>query len=34
MTDPITDADMEALRGLDTPTIANAIEAFNVRSNT
>ncbi len=34
MMDPITDAEMEALRGIDTPTIANAIEAFNVRSNT
>ena len=34
MTEPITDAEMEALRGIDTPTIANAIEAFNVRNNT
>ena len=34
MTDPITDAEMESLRGIDTPTIANAIEAFNVRENT
>lgn len=30
----LTKAELEALKQLDTPTIANAIEPFNVRSNT
>lgn len=30
----LTDAELDALRQIDTPTIANAIEPFNVRSNT
>ncbi len=34
MQTPLTDAELEALRQIDTPTIANAIEPFNVRSDT
>lgn len=34
MTSPLTDAELEALRQIDTPTICNAIEPFNVRSYT
>ena len=30
----LTEAELEALRQIDTPTIANAIEPFNIRSNT
>lgn len=34
MTTPLTSVELEALRKIDTPTIANAIEPFNVRSDT
>ena len=34
MTEDLTMDEVEALRQIDTPTIANAIEAFNVRSKT
>ena len=34
MQTPLTDAELDALRQIDTPTIANAIEPFNVRSDT
>ena len=34
MTTPLTDFELETLRKIDTPTIANAIEPFNVRSHT
>ena len=34
MTTPLTDFELETLRKIDTPTIANAIEPFNVRSDT
>lgn len=34
MADLLTEAQLEALRQIDTPTIANAIEPFNIRSNT
>ena len=34
MNSPISQDELEALRQIDTPTIANAIEPFNVRSNT
>ena len=30
----LTQAQLDALRQIDTPTIANAIEPFNIRSNT
>jgi regulator of RNase E activity RraA len=32
MTDPLTPKELDALRAITTPTIANAIETFNVRS--
>lgn len=34
MQTPLTAAELDALRGIDTATIANAIEPFNVRSDT
>jgi hypothetical protein len=34
MPNPVTNATLDALRQIDTPTIANAIEPFDVRSNT
>jgi 4-hydroxy-4-methyl-2-oxoglutarate aldolase len=34
MSELLTEAQLEALRQIDTPTIANAIEPFNIRSNT
>ena len=34
MQTPLTNAELDALRQIDTPTIANAIEPFNVRSDT
>ena len=34
MTTPLTGVELETLRKIDTPTIANAIEPFNVRSDT
>ena len=34
MPSPLTQSELEALRQIDTPTIANAIETFNVRGNT
>lgn len=34
MQTPLTDAELDTLRQIDTPTIANAIEPFNVRSDT
>ena len=34
MTTPLTGIELETLRKIDTPTIANAIEPFNVRSDT
>ena len=34
MTTPLTSVELDALRKIDTPTIANAIEPFNVRSDT
>ena len=33
-TAPLTESEPEALRQIDTPTIANTIEHFNVRTNT
>ena len=34
MSSVVSQSELEALKQIDTPTIANAIEAFNVRSNT
>ena len=34
MPNPLTDAELDALRQIDTPTVANAIEPFDVRGNT
>ncbi|MCH7745229.1 MAG: RraA family protein [Chloroflexi bacterium] len=34
MDNMLTEAQLDALRQIDTPTIANAIEPFNIRSNT
>lgn len=34
MQNPLTADELHALRQIDTPTIANAIEPFNIRSNT
>ena len=32
MADPLTAEELEALRGITSPTISNAIETFDVRS--
>ena len=34
MTNPVSESELEALRQIDTPTICNAIEPLQVRSNT
>ena len=34
MDDLLTEAQLDALREIDKPTIANGIEPFNIRSNT
>ena len=34
MSNPVSESDLEALRQIDTPTICNAIEPLQVRSNT